>query len=233
MRNCKKLIEEDFVLLVSDLVPDQKDHRVVTTEDLFPKTLYRKAIREFVDKWHPDLDPEKRQSLHVALDNDAFGSDGLAASTKKLFVEHVYEVEREYDKYGVFHEVLGLVVHGDFSEEDRSALEERLFGLCEKVRRAMSASQQAARRHSGKQAIQRLIDEFFVSHKESSSVFDLLLLLERIQRDLRSRSPVLRTSYYGCSITRHETQGTEVLPELSVLAGEAGCPRGSVEGARG
>src|SRR5271166_4723377 len=50
---------------------------------------------------------------------------------------------------------------------------------------------------------------------------------------LRSRSPVLCILDQGCSIVRYETQGTEVLPELSALAGEVGRPRGAVEGARG
>ena len=45
-----------------------------------------------------------------------------------------------------------------------------------------------------------------------------------------SRSPVLCIPDQGCSITRHETQGTEVLPELSTPAGEVGRPRGAVEG---
>src|SRR5271166_5315881 len=56
----------------------------------------------------------------------------------------------------------------------------------------------------------------------------------------RSRSPVLCILDQGCSIARHETQGTEVMPELSALAGEVGRPRGEVgrprgevEGARG
>jgi hypothetical protein len=31
--------------------------------------------------------------------------------------------------------------------------------------------------------VKRLIDEYFVTHKEASSVFDVELLLERIQRD--------------------------------------------------
>jgi hypothetical protein len=34
----------------------------------------------------------------------------------------------------------------------------------------------------------------------------------------------------GCTIAGHESQGTEVLPELSALAGAVGCPRGAVEG---
>ena len=46
-----------------------------------------------------------------------------------------------------------------------------------------------------------------------------------------SRSPVLRKLGPGCSIASHESQGTEVLPELSALAGAVGCSRGAVEGA--
>src|SRR5208282_4181977 len=48
-----------------------------------------------------------------------------------------------------------------------------------------------------------------------------------------SRSPVLCIPDQGCSIAHHETQGTEVLPELSALADEVGRPRGACEGARG
>ena len=39
------------------------------------------------------------------------------------------------------------------------------------------------------------------------------------------RSPVLCIPDDECSIARHETQGTEVLPELSAPAGEVGRPR--------
>ena len=41
------------------------------------------------------------------------------------------------------------------------------------------------------------------------------------------RSPVLCIRDQGRSIARHETQGTEVLPELSAIAGEVGRPRGA------
>jgi len=40
-----------------------------------------------------------------------------------------------------------------------------------------------------------------------------------------SRSPVLCIPGQGCSIARHETQGTEVLPELSVPASQVGRSR--------
>src|SRR5512135_2562782 len=50
---------------------------------------------------------------------------------------------------------------------------------------------------------------------------------------LSGRSPVLCIPDDECSIARHETQGTEVLPELSAPAGEVGRPRGAFEGARG
>jgi hypothetical protein len=45
------------------------------------------------------------------------------------------------------------------------------------------------------------------------------------------RSPLLRKLGQGCSIARHESQGTEVLPELSAVTGAVGCPRGAAEGA--
>ncbi len=48
---------------------------------------------------------------------------------------------------------------------------------------------------------------------------------------ISARSPVLRKLGQGCSIASHESQGTEVLPELSALAGAVGRPRGAVEGA--
>jgi len=66
---------------------------------------------------------------------------------------------------------------------DLVELNKRLVTLCHEVRRAISASQQAARRSTGKQAVQRIIDDYFKTHKESSSVFAVQLLLERIQRD--------------------------------------------------
>src|SRR5208337_3646165 len=47
-----------------------------------------------------------------------------------------------------------------------------------------------------------------------------LLVLAETDIQHRSRSPVLCIPDQGCSIAHHETQGTEVLPELSALAGE-------------
>ena len=70
------------------------------------------------------------------------------------------------------------------------------------------------------------------------TVFDIQGSLSGFQTF--SRSPVLCILDQGCSIARHETQGTEVMPELSAFAGEVGRPRGEVgrprgevEGARG
>ncbi len=69
-------------------------------------------------------------------------------------------------------------------------------------------------------------DEFFVferEHAEISTGFKKGHLVSKY----RGRSPVLCIRDQGRSIARHETQGTEVLPELSAIAGEVGRPRGA------
>src|SRR5450432_1904733 len=54
-----------------------------------------------------------------------------------------------------------------------------------------------------------------------------------VEKSKRVRSPLLRKLGRGFSIASHESQGTEVLPELSAPTGTVECPRGAAEGARG
>ena len=184
-RNCKKLLDEMFVLQIGGLIQGTEQHKILTIEDLIPIGLYRRAVEQFVQKWHPDVPSEKQKALATGLHNETVGNNGLVAATKELFNAHVYSTPRdEYDKYGILLEVIALVHSSQDGEADVVQLKERMFSLCDGIRRAISASQQASRRRSGKQAIVRLIDDFFVGHKESSSVFDVQLLLERIQRDV-------------------------------------------------
>ncbi len=58
-----------------------------------------------------------------------------------------------------------------------------------------------------------------------------LRLVDELQLVPCGRSPLLHQLGQGCNIASHESQGTEVLPELSAFAGAVGCPRGAAEGA--
>ncbi|WP_437202066.1 ATP-dependent nuclease [Planctomicrobium sp. SH664] len=181
-RKCKKLIDEEFVIQVGAAVTNS--HPVKTTEDILPLGLFKRAVMSYLDRWWEDLEAEARSKVGAAMDEGTFANNGVVEGANKVLSEHVFKAKRTYDKYGVLQEVVRLIQQGDL-EEDQELLKRNVFKLCEEIRRAVSASQQAARRESGKQAVKRLIDDFFVQNKESSSVFDTQLLLERVQRDLQ------------------------------------------------
>lgn len=124
--------------------------------------------------------------LNEALAKPEFASSGVVAGATEVFNNLVHDQPKAFDKMGVLQEAVALLSERPTEiNAEMVELQHRLVKLCHEVRRAVSASQQAARRSSGKQSIQRIIDDYFKTHKESSSVFAVQLLLERIQRDTK------------------------------------------------
>lgn len=184
-RNCKRLIDEAFVLQIGGVLGDKiGSQQIVTTEDILPPGLYAAAIQRYVERWYPDVPAEKMQAIATAVQKPEFSASGVVKGATDMLNEFIHENPKPYDKFGVLQEAVALVSESPEAVKSHlSMLSERLATLCQELRRIISASQQAARRLTGKQAIQRLIDEFFITHKESSSVFDIQLLFERIQQD--------------------------------------------------
>lgn len=186
-RNCKKLIEPSFVLQLGQLLEvSSTPARTTTTEDLIPPSLYAAAVLRFAQKWHPDRCSTSGNQLATALGDASYGAGGLVVATSRIMNDLVHDAPKAYDKMGVLYEVVQLLHEMPQPLCDAvDELRERLLKVCHQVRRAILASQQAARRDSGKQAIQRLIDDYFKTHKEGTSVFDVQLLLERLDRDAK------------------------------------------------
>lgn len=186
-RGNKKLVEEQFVLQIGKVLGDSGNgHTVVTTEDILPSKLYAAAIIRYVKRWYPEKHGEMSSKLDESLAKPEFHSSGVVAGATAIFNEMIHEQAKAFDKMGVLQEAVTMISERASNPNNEwSELEKRLVKLCHEVRRAVSASQQAARRSSGKQAIQRIIDDYFKTHKESSSVFAVQLLLERIQRDTK------------------------------------------------
>lgn len=184
-RNCKQMIADGFVLQIGTVLESEVNgQKIVTVEDLVPTDIYAEAVLRYVRKWHPDTLSEKLTALKTDMDRPEFAANGLAAGTRATLNTHVHDSERDYDKMGILHEVVDLITHEHPSSRERfSEINCRLKKLCEALRRAVSASQQAARRVTGKQTIRRIIDEFFITHKQSSSVFEVQLLIDRIKKD--------------------------------------------------
>lgn len=186
-RNCKKLVEEQFVLQIGKVLGDSgSGQKVVTTEDILPTKLYAAALVRYVKRWYSEKHAGISDKLDQALSKAEFSSGGLVAGAGAVFNELVHDQPKAFDKMGVLQEAVMLIAdRPDELAGEVHELRNRIVKLCHEIRRAISASQQAARRSSGKQAVQRIIDDYFKTHKESSSVFAVQLLLERIQRDTK------------------------------------------------
>lgn len=167
---------------MEDVIDGQE---IVTTEDILPPKVYAAAIARYVKRWYPDRYEEIREKLDYELAKPESYSGGVVAGATAVFNSLIHEHPKSFDKMGVLQELTALLPEGISEPGLWIDLEKRVVKVCHAIRRAISASQQAARRSSGKQAIQRLIDDYFKINKESSSVFDIQLLLERIQRDTK------------------------------------------------
>jgi len=214
-RKCTKLIEEAFVLQIGELVTNlhpvvttedtipigmfkkavlnyldrwwelEADARgkvvAALDEAAFANKGYVEGVNAILNEY---VFPNTRRDSGTG-NVGSIGPGGKIEAACSTSSADINEPGRTYDKYGVLQEAVRMVLEGEVAKEDLTLLEQNVFKLCEAIRRAVSASQQAARRESGRQAVKRLIDDFFVQNKESCSVLDTQLLLERIQRDLQ------------------------------------------------
>ncbi len=184
-RNCKQLVHPDFVLLIGEIIdPFGANSKILTIEDVIPVELYRDAIRRYVTRWHSHLDAKKLQMLESELKAEDFNLSGIAVGAHNLFNKVLHDSPREYDKMGVLQEVFELLPTSP--SETKSQLKENIRKICQVLRRKIEMSATAERRRSGKQAVSRIIGDFFVRHTGSATPYDIELLLERLQREAES-----------------------------------------------
>lgn len=186
-RHCKELVKEEFVLLVSDVIGKSRDGQaIVTTDDLVPSRLYGRAVERYVARWHPHVIEEHGVDFRKSLEDTGFGSEGVVAATEAVFNRWVFSREQKYDKMGVLESAVDELLSVREDPEWTPVIEElrtRVIALCHALRRSIASGAREERQRSGKQAVQRIVGDFLVNHKESSSVFDIQLVLERLQRE--------------------------------------------------
>ena len=184
----KKLIDEESVLLITELCSHGSErHKIVTTEDILPVELYQRAVVKYVSEWHPEVSKKQQQRLEELVNDEAFAQAGLVAGTQEVFAQILGQANRKYDKLGVLQKVIEVLEESN--EEELQAIidttQQRVRNLCQSLRERIELSQQAHRLETGTQAIHRIIGEFFVQHKRSSSVSALERLLGRIEREAK------------------------------------------------
>ena len=190
-----QLIDPQFVLTITDaLVKGSDGQAIITSEDLIPRKLYAKAVEKYISKWYPDLlaQQETAAAIKATLEAADYGEkNGLAASTEELFKARIHPDREEYDKMGVFQEVISVVkteitpvALGLEPTPDIAELEARVRRLCEAFWQRINISRQANRSESVAKAIRREVLDFFKRFKKAAPAFDIVRLLERLGREI-------------------------------------------------
>jgi energy-coupling factor transporter ATP-binding protein EcfA2 len=190
-RNSKKRIDAEFVKQIADLLGARIGAQaIVTSEDLIPSSIYRDAIKKYVDRYAPEW--VGQTSL---LDSDAFGGAGVVVSTEEFFRRMESRQEGSYDKLGVAESAIALIA-ARFEAElrdpalpknpDLLELRRRLLRVCAGLRDVISESRSRQRRESTRQALVRHVTLFMSQHHEGSTLFDLEMLVRRLNSELEA-----------------------------------------------
>lgn len=179
-KGCKQLVAPEFALLISTTIPHNGEvQQFVSTEDLLPASLYADAVRQYISRWHSEQMPEAVENL---LSSEQFGESGVVESTRAVFAELLGEPVEGYDKMGVLREAVSLLKQPK-SDQYTDTLKERFFAFCKVMRETIEACEHAQQIRTGKQAIKRIIREFFIIHKESSTLFDVGVVITRLEQE--------------------------------------------------
>jgi energy-coupling factor transporter ATP-binding protein EcfA2 len=182
-RNAKKLLNKEFVICINELFDNDKN--IVTTEDIIPKDFFLKAVHKHFTKWLPDEFNDQSndwKNLSAKTENE---KNGIVEKIND-FIQKISKGNKKcYDKFGVIQDVIELLHKEDVSNDNiKKTLRDNVSNICQQIRKSISQSQQIARTQSGKQTISRLCKDFFIQHKNSSSIYELILFIERIQQEI-------------------------------------------------
>jgi predicted ATP-dependent endonuclease of OLD family len=183
-RKAKKLLDDEFVVMLNEAVLDyEENHKVVTTEDILPLSLYKKSVISYLDKWYRNLgNKEQNKKVIEILDDNNFGKEGVVEGTRHLFSTLIFNDNRDYDKLGILQEAI-VILQKDSDKEIFNDLSQRTSKLCQFLIARLDSAESSLLRESGSRLIERLIGDSQKKFRESISVYDLLLLVQRLERE--------------------------------------------------
>jgi predicted ATPase len=180
-RNAKELLKEEFVICISELF--NNDENIVTIEDIIPQEFFLQAVHEHFMKWLPDEFDDQSDDWKKLSSKTEKDKNGIVEKISN-FIQKISKSNKKcYDKFGVIQDVIKLL-HKEESSDVKKTLRDNVSIICQRIRKSISKSQQVARTQSGKQTLARLCKDFFIQHKNSSSIYELILFIERIQQEI-------------------------------------------------
>ncbi|HVU27976.1 MAG TPA: AAA family ATPase [Verrucomicrobiae bacterium] len=186
-KKIKQMIEEQFVARIKDCFSGGQCVPI-TIEDMIPLPLFGEAICAYVKHWYPDSASEAASKIRQAIAKPDFNTRGLVFGAQNLFKELDLD-GGGYDKMGVLQELVKIaekLLREKSDDENLKLLEANTLAICSTLKKKIELSRQIAKRRSGKQAVQRIIHDFLVTHKQSVATFELQSHFERLQGEADS-----------------------------------------------
>ncbi|WP_207397527.1 AAA family ATPase [Bremerella alba] len=184
----QRLLERNRICLVGDSVsPFGNNQSIVTMEDIVPIKLYKAAIRKYIERWHPTILGDHGNHIDTTLSSPEFGKTGLVESTKDLFKKIQPELAGDFDKMGIFQEVVTDVyehmTRGAPSEEI-SSLRTNVRSICRSLTDALTIARETNARYSATRSIKRLIKDFCRLNKARVPITNVQKLIKRLEREI-------------------------------------------------
>lgn len=184
----QKLLGRELICLIGEIVKPFGDNRVVvTTEDIVPLSLYKAAIRKYVEKWHPTIFGDHGRQIDGTLASADFGQSGVVESTKQLFAAIQPELAGDFDKMGIFQEVVATVyesVSSGVLSEDVDNLRINVRNICRSLNDALTNARESTARYSATRSIKRLIKDFCRLNKARVPITNVQKLFKRLEREI-------------------------------------------------
>jgi predicted ATPase len=197
-RNSKKLLDPDQVVLLSDAIsPYGENKAILSIEDIVPAALYKRGVRKYMERWYSREEVTDVQLEAITQPGDV--PNGLAKWAQSIF-DQLNNHEQRFDKLGVLQEIIHLFDQPTWNRDEGTALGQNILSLSRYFRERIDFSQKLEQQKSAKQALQRIIGEFFIQHKESANTHTIEILLSRLLREAPSfgqDSPILANKLVG------------------------------------
>jgi predicted ATPase len=213
--NYNKLIDEDFVLLISDCLGEivAADQKSVTSEDIVPIALWLEAITSYIREWMPGVTDKDGTKIAEELQKES-AEKGLLQATKSAFEKVVGSDKANVDKMGILECAIKTLADAQRAENPAAWVEEtrtRTVKLCQKLSERIDRSRTQQRRLTGKQTLKRLSRDFLNQYPRAAGLFDIELFLNRISRE---------AEILGADGVHLTTFAAEILSDIKSLRAE-------------
>lgn len=184
----KRLVPRESIGKVGELVqPWGANKLILTSEDIVPISLYRRAITRYIKRWLPSVFEAQATAIQTELENPSFGTNGIVESTKTLFKTVQPELNGDFDKMGIFQEVISEVVEAGSdpgSADEIEALRKNLKAICGFLNEALAEARARTTRHSATRSIKRHIKDFSRLNKAKVPITNIVRLLRRLDKEI-------------------------------------------------